>query len=83
MHKVKTIKGATIIKEGDWNNNIFFVWKGEFQVRKKIRTDIPTENEHVKQFLQGVTTKRSLRGIFNKKINNLTQMRGLTNSTEL
>ena len=83
MPKIKVHKNAVMIKEGGLNEHIYFVWKGEFQVRKKIHTDIPQTNDSVKEFLQGVTAKRSIRGIFNQKINNLTHKRGLTNSTEV
>ena len=44
---------------------------------------MPATNEQVKQFLQGVTAKRSVRQIFNNKIKNLTNQRGLTGSTEV
>ena len=57
--------------------------KGEFQVRRKICADIPVNDENYKEFLQGITAKRSIRGIFNKKINNLTNKRGLTNETKV
>ena len=33
--------------------------------------------------MQGVTAKRSIRGIFNQKINNLTQKKALTNNTDI
>ena len=69
------------MKEGSQNEIVYIVWKGEFQVRQKIHTDIPIVSDSVKQFLQGVTTKRSVRGIFNNRINKLTHKRGLTNST--
>ena len=44
---------------------------------------MPAANEQVKQFLQGVTAKRSVRQIFNNKIKNLTNQRSLTSSTEV
>ena len=80
---VKFNKDAQIVKEGQFNEMIFFVWKGEFEVRKKIKHVIPVEDETVKEFLCGKTAKRSIRGIFNHKINKLTAKRGFTNSTEV
>ena len=57
--------------------------QGDFQVRKKIKVDIPISNESVKEFLNGVNAKRSIRGVFNNKISGLTGKRGLTNNTEV
>ena len=83
MHNWPVNKNALIVKEGQLNELVYIVFKGEFIVRKKIHADIPVANDSVKQFLQGVTAKRSIRGVFNQKINNLTHARGLTNSTEV
>ena len=79
----KVIKGQLLVEEGKSNQELYIVRKGEFQVRKRIKTEMPATNEQVKQFLQGVTAKRSVRQIFNNKIKNLTNQRGLTGSTEV
>ena len=83
MPKIKFFKNSVIVKEGGRNEHLYIIFKGEFQVRKKICTDIPVNDNNVKEFLQGITAKRSIRGIFNKRINNLTQKRGLTNDTKV
>ena len=48
MHLWKVNKNALLVKEGGLNEVIYIVFKGEFQVRKKIHADIPVTNDSVK-----------------------------------
>ena len=69
--------------EGVANKDVFIIKSGQFKAIRKTKTDIPAKPEHerVKEFLQGTQAKRSVRGIFNNKINRMTQKRGLTKKT--
>ena len=83
MPQLKMGKGAVPVKEGSFNDFCYIILKGEFQVRKKIPAERPVNDQNYKEFLQGVTAKRSIRGIFNNRITNLTQKRSLTTNNKL
>lgn len=77
---VKTIRGQILQTEGLCNDNVYIIRRGEFEAVKKRKTPMPTRAEHVrvKEFLQGTQAKRSVRSIFNEKINRVTKKSGLT-----
>ena len=76
----KTSRGQILQHEGIANNDVFIIREGQFQAYRKTKTDIPDQVEHerVREFLQGKQAKRSVRGIFNNKIQRITTKRGLT-----
>ena len=76
-------KDATPVKEGVKNDFCYIIISGEFQVRKKISAEHPNQDQSYKEFLYGVTAKRSLRSIFNNRIGNLTHKRNLTTDSSL
>ena len=83
MPQIVIHKDAIPVKEGSRNDFCYIIIKGEFQVRKKIPAQRPTQDQSYKEFLNGVTAKRSIRGIFNKRIGHLTHKRNLTSDKTL
>lgn len=74
-------KGQVVVGEATENQDIFFVKQGEFKgykhFRQPVRNDEGKQQRSVKDFLLGVTAKRSVRGVFNSKISSLTPNQAL------
>ena len=83
MPQILMHKGAIPVKEGSKNDFCYIIVKGEFQVRKRISAQRPNQDTSYKEFLNGVSAKRSIRGIFNKRIGSLTHKRNLTTDNTL
>ena len=77
---LNTIRGQILQTEGLCNDYVYIIRHGEFEAIQKRKTAMPTRAEHirVKEFLQGTQVKRSVRSIFNSKINRVTSKSGLT-----
>ena len=64
---VHTVRGEILQTQDKATEFVYLVTQGEFRAIKREKTDIPSlaEDARVRQFLQGTSSKRSMRGIIN------------------